>query len=621
MSAAVTVIILAYKTTARLKSCVDAICNDPFAPQIDLRIVLNSVPPAQAETVHSTYSAATVYRSPVNLGFAGGCNFGARDIRTPFIAFVNDDARVKPGWLRALLRLANQRPEAAAFGSRIVSPEGSLQEAGSRIWRDGSTSPVGCKARHGAYNAVREVDFCSANGLLLRTTDWNKAGGFDESYHPAYYEDVDLCMALRHRLGRKILYEPRSVIEHDLSASSDERTRRFLFTRHRALFKKKWSNELPSYPAPHSPSHNGKKRILFIDDRAPDQGVGSGFGRFTSLGRDLTHERFEVTFVATAERARWTTTLQDAGIEIVPSEMLRDVLRHERFDAVIASRPHNYMGFVPEIIKRHPDIVKIYDAEALFFLRQEREAHACTDPHEKPTLLQRSVDTRNVEQRIMQDASLVVTPSADELRVIQQLGAKAAILQLPFMPAVAPTNASFDDRHGVIFAAGWLGGSASPNVSALRWLTEDVMPLIWQRNPNVHVYVTGANPPPEALVAASERVVFTGYIENLRTLYEQVSVAAVPTTVGSGTKVKLVEALQYGVPVVATPVGAEGLPKYGPGIAIATDAREFAGYVAELLYDKTWWDTQRLASLELASELAASRPGWDRILEIALSDA
>lgn len=610
--ARVTLIVLAYKSAKRLTACLDAVYADPLAPPLDLRIVLNDVPTAECDDVRKRYPDAVLLPSRVNLGFGSSCNYAARRAQSEFLVLLNDDAIPEPGWLSALLRCADRNIDAAAVGSRILFPDGRLQEAGCVAWSDGSTEAAGRGQAPGTdnFNAVREVDFCSANGLLIRTGDWATAGGFDEEYYPAYYEDVDLCFAFRHKLSRRVLYEPRSVIRHAESASSKAELRTFLFRKHQTYFSAKWGTELRTYLPPRSSitealfrARNASARVLIIDDRFPDAALGSGFGRFTRLaeecGRDLA-----LTFVATAERPRSVPVLQDAGVETAGIERLDEVLKLTQFDAALISRPHNYAACMPRVLRRQPEIKCIYDAEALFHIRLARQG-----------LAKQAQAMAAMERKIVESADLVICTSFDEEADVRRLGGKSTFVQLPLDPQIKPSEPGFGARAGILFAAAWLAGSESPNLPALEWLVERVMPEVWLHQPSAEVYVTGANPPLQALSLAGERVHLTGYVDDLRALYEKVRVAVAPLLAGAGTKIKTVEALQYAVPFVCTSVGAEGFPAGAhDAMSIADDAHGFAREVLQLYGDEVFWTTRRRQAIDVSTALMESRPSWHQIL-------
>lgn len=615
--ARVTLIVLAYRTTQRLAACLDAVYADPYSPDLDVRIVLNDVPQEYCAAVRERFPKPVVLPSAVNLGFAGGCNYAARRVQTEFLALLNDDAIPEPGWLRALVRCADRNPDAAAIGSRIVFPDGRLQEAGCVVWSDGSTAAAGRGEATGAdcFNAIREVDFCSANGLLMRTRDFVAAGGFDEEYYPAYYEDVDLCFAFRHRLARRVLYEPRSVIRHSESASSDAELRAFLFKKHQKYFAEKWRAQLRGYRSPRSNfedsvfhARKAAARVLIVDDRFPDAALGSGFGRFAELANECGRA-FALTFLATAERPRAVPALQDAGVETIGGDALDELLKETKFDAVLISRPHNYAAYMPRVLRRQPQIRCLYDAEALFHVRLSRQG-----------LSKQAESMISTERKIVESADLIVCTSVDEEKQVRNLGGKRTVVQLPLDPRIRVSEQAFSQRAGIVFAAGWLAGAQSPNLPALEWLVSDVMPIVWKYERSVDVYVTGANPPPEAMSFAGKHVRFTGHIEDLSAMYDKARVAVAPLLAGAGTKIKTVEALQHALPMVCTMVGAEGLPHEAQdAMRVTNDAHGFAEEILRLYRDEEFWTMQRTRSMEVSAALLAARPSWSDILGRALT--
>jgi O-antigen biosynthesis protein len=155
------------------------------------------------------------------------------------------------------------------------------------------------------------------------------------------------------------------------------------------------------------------------------------------------------------------------------------------------------------------------------------------------------------------------------------------------------TERPHEERSGIAFVAGWLGGSDSPNGDSLTWFMSTVMPLITQRLPGCRLTVTG-DCPPELMERFHEFAVFPGRVPNLASVYDEIRVAVVPTRYGAGVKTKTVEALQYGVPVVATTIGAEGLPPQGlDAMMIADDPVPFAKCVVSLHSEASRWNAAR----------------------------
>lgn len=276
-------------------------------------------------------SGARILRNPRNLGFGPANNQGAAVARARYLLLLNSDAWVRPGWLQPLLDVADADPRVAAVAPKLLYPDGRLQEAGSIVWRDGRVRQYGDGDRPNRpeYNFRRTVDYASAACLLVRRSAFTSVGGFDPRFAPVYYEDVDLCLALGAGPDR-VVYQPRSVVEHVRGASSAGGVQAARVERNRRLLRARWQSVLDRRP-PESwrvePSGitGGRdaltcERILVLTGPRPDA-TGTPDQR-----------RLHAMILAAARRwpdARWTIAsldgaavtgpddLGDAGIEAV----------------------------------------------------------------------------------------------------------------------------------------------------------------------------------------------------------------------------------------------------------------------------------------------------------------
>jgi hypothetical protein len=157
-------------------------------------------------------------------------------------------------------------------GSRILYPDGRLQEAGGLIWRDGRSERLGrfLSADTVELGAIRPVEYCSGCSLLVRRDAWDAVAGFDPEFFPAYYEDADLCFRLRER-GFEILCDPGSRVHHLESGSTDPTWRIFLSETNRSLFLRRWERQLADHePAPPPEEvHAAIHRSCRLLDRRP----------------------------------------------------------------------------------------------------------------------------------------------------------------------------------------------------------------------------------------------------------------------------------------------------------------------------------------------------------------
>jgi GT2 family glycosyltransferase len=227
---------------------------------------------------------AIVLRNEDNRGFAAGANQGAERARGTWVCFLNPDCLVQPGWLDPLIRAIEDDPRAGAAIPRFLAPDGTVQEAGSAVDRQGWTHAFGRGADPAdpEHRFVRYVDYGSAACLVMRRETFLDIGGFDPAYYPAYCEDVDLCYRLWER-GLRTVYEPRSEVVHAGAASTDEIRRARLIERNRRLLLERWDERLADRPAlveldirPYRLAAlrdaDALDRILVVNDRVPAPG-------------------------------------------------------------------------------------------------------------------------------------------------------------------------------------------------------------------------------------------------------------------------------------------------------------------------------------------------------------
>src|SRR5206468_925639 len=153
-----------------------------------------------------------------------------------------------------------------------------------------------------------------------------------------YYEDADLCMAIR-ELGMRVVYQPAAVILHQEYTSSSPDAARELMIRNRERFVEKWARELAAQPSPSGRNvlraRNGSPHptVLFIDDRVESPDFGSGIRRMWTMLTMLAEMGYRVTFVPLLDpspRDPWVTELQQMGVEVVADLLAFDAFAAER---------------------------------------------------------------------------------------------------------------------------------------------------------------------------------------------------------------------------------------------------------------------------------------------------
>ncbi len=622
----VSVIIPTYGQVDFTLRCLASIAE--HAPDIPFEtIVMDDAAPDPDTARLALVAGIRIYRNETNLGFLRTCNTAARLARGGYLFFLNNDTEVQRDWLSPLLSLFHSRPDTGAAGSRLLYPDGRLQEAGGIIWRDGSAWNFG---RHEdpdkpAYSYVREVDYCSGAALMVRRDIFLGLGGFDELYLPAYYEDSDLCMRLR-RIGLKTLYQPASRVVHHEGTSHGVDTAvgiKSYQVVNRRHFARRWARELAANHYPHGQAifraaDRAMHRVivLVVDHYVPTPDRDAGSRTMIAFMQTLVAGGAVVKFwpYNLPYNPGYTEALQAMGIETFQGPIrFEDWFRqhgHE-LDHVLLSRPDVAEDVLP-LIRQHSAANIVYYGHDLHFARMRRQADLTGDPR----LRTAAEAMRHRERAVWRHADLSLYPSQDEALEAARLEPKAAI--------AAITPYAFD-RFGperlpppqpeVMFVGGF---GHPPNEDGAIWFTEAVLPLIRVALPAVRLRIVGSNPTDRVRALARDGVTVHANVSDteLDSRYAAARVAVVPLRCGAGIKLKVVEALRDGVPLVTTTTGAQGLGGLDTVVAVTDDARAFAAAVIARLTDDDLWQRANRAQIDYARHRFSRTAMADQLLPV-----
>lgn len=555
-----------------------------------------------------------IIRNPENRNFLLAVNQAAREASGEFLLILNNDAQVLPGTLQSALHTIRSADDVGAVGGRLILLDGSLQEAGSIIWRDGSCLGYGRGDAPSApmYMFRRDVDYCSGAFLLTPRKIWEQLDGFDERFKPAYYEETDYCTRLREK-GFRVVYDPNSVVLHYEFASSDsaksatdlQRAHQQIFAaRHQRMLAAHHKADLNSILFARMKSR-AKRRILFIDDRVPHTWLGSGFPRARSILQTLLKQNCFVTFYPfSVFDESWSSVYSDMPDEVefmmgYGPPLLEPFLRNRPayYDAIFISRPHN-MKLLQPVLDAHPDWFEktdiIYDAEALFVTREITFRQLSGTPlstREAEALLQDEVDLAGAADCVV----AVSKPDADEFR---RHGSKRVhVIGHSLEPR--PTPRPFADRCGFLFV-GAIHEEASPNGDSMIWFLDEIFPRIREAlGMEVPVTIVGVNKSERIREASGTFVRIAGHVPDLSELYDAARVFIAPTRYAAGIPHKVHEAAARGVPIVATPLLASQLGwRDGEPFLVGGDAGSFAAKCVQVYTDSVLWTKLRNAGLE-----------------------
>jgi GT2 family glycosyltransferase len=327
-----------------------------------------------------------------NIHFLRGVNQAAARARGGSILLLNNDVCLTSGAIKCAHETLHSSSDIAAVGGKIVLLDGSLQEAGSIIWRDGTCCGYGRgrNPREPEFQFRRDVDYCSGAFLMVRADVFKELNGLDERFAPAYYEETDLCMRMR-KAGYRVVYDPRISISHfEFGSSSSRAAALALQEQHRSIFycihrEALNCNHVPPQTSALEARMCGRYRgrVLFIDDRVPFSSRGSCFQRPHEFLHAIHAQKWFITvFPLYYPGDLWSKiyTYVPSDVEVINDhgqyglqEFLRERIGY--YDIVIVSRLHN-MKIVRSALRAIPEFSAesrlVYDAEALVALREGR---------------------------------------------------------------------------------------------------------------------------------------------------------------------------------------------------------------------------------------------------------
>lgn len=546
---------------------------------------------------------ACIVRNEDNRGFVKAVNQAVDLASGEQILLLNNDASLEKDAITIASATLESAEDIGAVGGKILLLDGSLQEAGSLIWRDGSCLGYGRgdDPNKPEYMFRRDVDYCSGAFLLFSKQDFDALGGFDEDFAPAYYEESDFCVRLR-KAGKRIVYEPRAVITHFEFASTGGMNKASeLQQEHRKLFCKKHEEFLTQLfdNQQHSPlearSPTGVETVLMIDDRVPYPSMGSGYPRSCHIIHELVARPMRVTFYPLQfPHDDWLDIYTEIGVDVeVMLDHGRDRLQQfleERagfFDYILVSRDHN-MEFFNTAAILEPAIAEktrvIYDAEALIAPREIMQRRLQGEDISESEL-NRAIKEEIQKARL---ADAVIAVSEAEAESFRRIGDKQTVVAGHAISA-GRGDKGFDARRDMLFV-GALREDESPNVDSLLWFIENSLPAIIAAEPDARLIVVGDNTAATLESINQDSVVFMGRQESIEEFYDDCRVFIAPTRFAAGIPHKVHEAAANGIPSVVTPLLAGQLNWHDETeLLVAETGEEFTRQCLRLYQDETLW--------------------------------
>jgi GT2 family glycosyltransferase/SAM-dependent methyltransferase len=536
-----------------------------------------------------------------NLGYLRTCNEMAKHARGKYIYLLNNDTELKAEAIDALAEFLARHEDAGIVGSKLVYPDGRLQEAGGIVWNDASAWNYG----HGQhperpqFNYVRQVDYCSGASLMMPRELFNSLGGLDPVFAPAYYEDCDLCFRVRAK-GLNVYYQPKSVVVHKEGVSHgvdvNAGVKRYQLV-NQGVLRDRWAAAL----AAHYPNGEhvlrardrswDRKVILIIEHYVLEPDRDAGSRSVMGIVDVLLAAGWVVKFwpVNRVYSPVYTVALEQKGVEVLDHRWAGDLRawlfeNGQELDHVLVSRPNFALDRLEDLLPHNRAVLSFYGVD-LHANRMRRQAKL-----EDDLIMESEADQmERLEISAWPHFDVALYPSEEEAELVREMAPNVVVRSiLPFYSDDYPAREAPAKGRSILFVAGF---AHPPNVDAAVFLVNYVIPLVRLRVPDVTVTLAGSNPTDTVRELASESVTVTGYISNeaLSELYNTHRASVVPLRFGAGVKGKVVESLSHGLPLVTTPIGVEGIPGLRDIVPVHDDPQGIAEALETLLLDDAAW--------------------------------
>ncbi|QNI86897.1 glycosyltransferase [Synechococcus sp. ROS8604] len=581
-----------------------SLCNKGKAPLLDIVVNDDCYPEAGYQDDFLKLNRLNLVSAKINannVGFLLNCNKTvAANINKwhKHIALLNNDVEVLPGWINGLLDTFSIFDNVGVVGSQQISFQGKIQDAGGLVWRDGSAWNYGKGSTplSPEFDFARSVDYISGASVVILAHIWQELSGFDQRYVPAYYEDTDLCLAVQ-ALGYKVIYQPVSRVLHVEGAScgsdiEDENSLKRFQAVNKTKFVHKW-NSILKYKNENADNvdqslHSQKiKSALVIEDLllSPDEDAGSLYMMNNCLA--LQELGYSISYIPADNFCYMRDCCINMGLRGI------EVLAHPRIKQIDDLR--NVKGSIPFAYKRNWDIIVICRPCRIFSIKKLREffpsskiiyythdlhysrllsyAQNSARSDQKSKYERESQNMKQIEKDIFSQVDLVFHVSEEEQKEANQLCPHNSVYLNPVVDSPSSFEQSYKGGNDIVFVG---SSSHPPNLEGIMWFLEKIWPDVSSEFQDSKLHIIGKSPSSSLVNLSSsfESVLLHGYVKSLQDVFGKCVIGIAPLLSGAGVKGKVLSYLSYGLGVVSTSYGAQGLPNIPVDVLSVADNSE-----------------------------------------------
>lgn len=338
-------------------------------------------------------------------------------------------------------------------------------------------------------------------------------------------------------------------------------------------------------------------RVLVIDWKVPEPDKDSGSCRMLEVLKTISSLGIAIDFAGddSITEQRYIDKLCELAIQPITG---RDkIVRHLRkfgsnYSVIIISRPEPAAFYAPLVRCYCPGARLVFDTVDLHFIRFYRALElAKADPDEHGRLQSLHSSHYSTEKFLAQTFDTCIVVTHEEKKLLSEFIDSSRIEVVPNIHPISPKAdiASFENRQGLLFIGGF---DHAPNVDAVTYFCNKIMPLISNRIPNIVLNIIGSNMPESIALLGNKNIRPLGYVEDLADIYDQARVFVAPLRYGAGLKGKVGQSMSHGVPVVGTSIAFEGFGLTDRKQGLISDTPEgLAAAVVELYSNADLWQS------------------------------
>ena len=351
---------------------------------------------------------------------------------------------------------------------------------------------------------------------------------------------------------------------------------------------------------PRAAEPGGPNWVLLVQDRIPMPEKNSHSVRIFEMLKIILGLGYKVFIVSAHSLEQYKWVVADHA-ELVPFE---DALKHLgveyvfgreaaiahckahgwRYRTAILSYPSIAHEYVPFVRAYCPLARVCFDCGDLHSVRLEREAKVKQDPR----IAGEAATFRKLEALLFANTDATIAISEEEEAKIRSAYPDTRTVVISNIHPVKECVPPFHERRGMLFVGHYLH---SPNVDAVRFFAQDILPSVRSRIADAEFLVVGSSMTDEVRAAGGDGVRLLGYVPELQPILEGSRVFVAPLRYGAGVKGKVGQSMSMGLPVVTTSIGAEGMQLVdGENALIADDPAAFSDAVVRLYRDPVLWE-------------------------------